>query len=376
MPHPLDEYPIHQVPMSMRYVASSDRNVYDRNIFQAMSRDGAVQLIAGYGVYPNLGVVDGYGCVRMDDKQYVTRASDAAHDNKLDMRVGPFRIEVIEPLAKLRLICDNTDSDGVAYDITWTAAAAPIDEPQHITRTGARIQLDACRFAGTGLWEGTVSAAGQDFAVTHDTWVGTRDRSWGIRPVGESEPQTRYGMEHELGMWWCWVPLRFEDHSMMVIIQEGPDGHRVLTEAVRMFPTESGRHVEQLGWPEIDIAYRPGSRYPTQAVIHVAERGRQPFDVTIELLGGMALNVGCGYGADPDWNHGRWMGRGYVANAVYDMADAAVAGRVGWAPIDFVARATQVGGSHDGAVGYGIFEHMSIGRHEPSGMADIMSVAP
>ena len=140
--------------------------------------------------------------------------------------------------------------------------------------------------------------------------------------------------------------------------------------------TESGRHVEQLGWPEIDIAYRPGSRYPTGAVMHLAERGRQPFDVNIELLGGMALNVGCGYGADPDWNHGRWMGRGYVANAVYDMADAAVAGRVGWAPIDFVARATQVGGSHDGAVGYGIFEHMSIGRHDPSGMADLMSVAP
>ena len=27
---PLDEYPIHQVPMSMAYVAKSDRNAYDR----------------------------------------------------------------------------------------------------------------------------------------------------------------------------------------------------------------------------------------------------------------------------------------------------------------------------------------------------------
>ena len=31
---PLDEHPIHQVPMSMAYVASSDRNMYDRCIYQ------------------------------------------------------------------------------------------------------------------------------------------------------------------------------------------------------------------------------------------------------------------------------------------------------------------------------------------------------
>ena len=31
---PLDEYPIHQVPMSMSHVATSDRNVYDRCIYQ------------------------------------------------------------------------------------------------------------------------------------------------------------------------------------------------------------------------------------------------------------------------------------------------------------------------------------------------------
>ncbi|MFN8025986.1 MAG: hypothetical protein U0W40_06425 [Acidimicrobiia bacterium] len=34
---PLDEYPIHQSPLSMAHVATSDRNFYDRCYFK---RDG------------------------------------------------------------------------------------------------------------------------------------------------------------------------------------------------------------------------------------------------------------------------------------------------------------------------------------------------
>jgi hypothetical protein len=42
LPVPLDEYPIHQAPVSMRYLATSDRNVYDRCIMHCFTRDGAV----------------------------------------------------------------------------------------------------------------------------------------------------------------------------------------------------------------------------------------------------------------------------------------------------------------------------------------------
>ena len=44
MPVPLDEYPIHQVPLSIEYVASSDRNFYDRCYFNAHDRTGDVFL--------------------------------------------------------------------------------------------------------------------------------------------------------------------------------------------------------------------------------------------------------------------------------------------------------------------------------------------
>ena len=88
------------------------------------------------------------------------------------------------------------------------------------------------------------------------------------------------------------------------------------------------------------------------------------------LLLFVALNVGPGYGGDPDWGHGQWKGPGWVEAAVYELTDPAVAGRIPFGVLDHVARATC-----DGAEGSGIFEHASIGRHDPSGFADLGAVA-
>ncbi|MDQ1423718.1 MAG: hypothetical protein QOD72_1216, partial [Acidimicrobiaceae bacterium] len=57
MPTPMDEYPIHQVPLPIAHPATSDRNFYDRCYFNAHDRTGETFLITGLGVYPNLGVI-------------------------------------------------------------------------------------------------------------------------------------------------------------------------------------------------------------------------------------------------------------------------------------------------------------------------------
>ena len=86
---PLDEYPIHQVALPMRYVASSDRNVYDRCIYQGVDHEADAYFITGMGVYPNLGVIDAYATVRRGDKQWAIRTSGARPDDKLNQQVGP-----------------------------------------------------------------------------------------------------------------------------------------------------------------------------------------------------------------------------------------------------------------------------------------------
>ena len=366
MPAPLDEYPVHQLPLSMAQVGPSDRNFYDRCYFNAHDRTGDLFLVTGLGVYPNLGVTDAYATVRRGDRQWAVRCSDALGERGLDARVGPYRVEVIEPLSRIRVVCD-TPERGLAFDLEWEGSFPAIDEPRHVLHSGGRVIIDGCRFAQLGTWSGTLTVDGEDIAVSPERWLGSRDRSWGIRPVGEAEPPGRSAEEPREGFWWLYVPLRFEDFALIVIVQEDPDGTRTLNAASRVWA--DGRH-EQLGWPEIDITYRSGTRLPERARLHLRSPDRRPVEVEVDALTGVALHIGAGYGGDPDWAHGQWKGHRWVDSSVYDLTDPAVAGRVPFGVIDHVARATC-----DGAEGWGLFEHASVGRHDPTGFADWMSVA-
>lgn len=367
MPVPLDEYPVHQLPLSMRYAGSSDRNFYDRCYFNAHDRSGDIFLITGLGVYPNLGVIDAYATVRRGDRQWAVRCSDALESRSLDARVGPYRVEVTEPLSRIRVVCDAADR-GLGFDLTWEGSFDCIDEPRHLMHQGDRVVLDGCRFAQLGTWSGTLSVDGGDISVSPDRWVGSRDRSWGIRPVGEAEPPGRSAEAAREGFWWLYAPIRFDDFALIVIIQEDPDGTRTLNAASRV--CSDGRQ-EQLGWPELDITYRSGSRHPERVVLHMRSADRRSVDVEIETLTGVALHIGAGYGGDPDWAHGQWKGRDWLDSAVYDLTDPSVAGRIPFGVIDHVARATC-----DGSEGWGLFEHASVGRHDPTGFKDWLSVAP
>ena len=365
MPVPLDEYPIHQLPLSMAQVATTDRNVYDRCYLNAHDRTGGTFLITGLGVYPNLGVIDAYATVRRGERQWAVRFSEALTDDRLEQRVGPYRVEVLEPLRRLRVVCDG-DAHGIGFDLTWTGSFPAVQEQPHQIRFGARAIVDAARFAQVGTWQGVLRVAGEELVV--DDWVGTRDRSWGIRPVGEAEPAGRPATEPTAGFWWLYVPLRFERFAVVVIAQERPDGFRTLNDAVRVWP--DGR-VEQLGWPQVQIDYRSGTRHPERASLRCTLRDGSPLQIDVSTLSSIALSVGAGYSGDPDWGHGQWRGVGFAEGTVYDLGDPAVAGRTPYSVIDHAAQATC-----DGETGWGLFEHASMGRHDPSGFADWAAVAP
>ncbi len=100
MPSPMDEYPIHQVPLPIAQPASSDRNFYDRCYFNGHDRTGETFLITGLGVYPNLGVIDAYATVLRGTTQHTVRMSTALTDDRMTQSVGPYRIEVLEPLER------------------------------------------------------------------------------------------------------------------------------------------------------------------------------------------------------------------------------------------------------------------------------------
>jgi hypothetical protein len=190
----------------------------------------------------------------------------------------------------------------------------------------------------------------------------------GVRPVGEAEPQGRPADPPFEGMWWLYVPLRFDDFAVILIMQEDPSGHRVLNDCTRVW--KDGR-VEQLGWPLVTIRHASGTRVPTGASIRCTTPDGKPLDLEVESRLAVPLHVGGGYGGDSDRTHGMWKGPGFTERRTYDLTADDVAGRVMFGVIDHVGRATC-----DAAEGWGLFEHGAIGRHDPSGFADFFTLAP
>lgn len=350
---PLDDYPIHQIPDVMRHVGTSDRNFYDRYYFNCHSRDGERMLIVGLGQYPNLGVTDAFALLRDGPSHRVVRASRELGDDRMNTSVGPFRVEVLEGLRRLRVVLEPGEH-GLAFDLTWDGTIPAQLEPPHVIRSHERLIFDSRRLAQTGRWSGSITVDGTEVAVAPDDWWGCRDRSWGIRPVGEGEPP---GIQAKgTGtFYWLYAPMQFDDHAILCIVQEDGQGRRLLEEAVRVRPEGEP---EFLGRPEYRPVYAPGTRDVTEAVISFRPPAGKPFDVLVTPLLPVHMMVGTGYGLEPDWRHGMYQGPEPKVQAVaYDLRRAEDAARM-WGMVDAVARF-----EYEGRAGVGLFEYWALGPH-------------
>ena len=377
---PLDEYPVHQVPQPIAWPGSSDRNFYDRSYFNAHYRTGEIFLITGIGYYPNLAVKDAFVLVSRRGggkyggdahQQTAVHLSDAIDHNRLNQQVNGYRVEVIDPLQTLRIVMEETE--GIEVDLTWEGLFPVVQEQRHVLRAGNRVTLDAQRFAQLGSWSGQIVIDGTEIAVDPATWIGTRDRSWGIRPVGESDPAGRPADPPFEGMWWLYVPMAFDDFAIVIIIQEDPSGFRSLNDCTRIW--RDGR-IEQLGWPRVNIHYRSGTLIPTGATIDATDATGSPVRFEVESKLPVPIHVGGGYGGDSDWIHGVWKGEKFTERLTYDMNYPGIIGRSGFGVIDHVGRAICYDDSSAPLEGWGLFEHGALGRNDPSGFADWLTVAP
>ncbi len=364
---PLGDFPFHQAAESLAHVATGDRNFYDRYYFNCHGSSDELFAVFGLGQYPNLGVTDAFCAVLHDRTHRVVRASRQLGADRSDTTVGPLRVEVVEPLRRLRVVCEPNEWD-LAVGIEWEGAIPAHAEPRHFQRSATgRVVFDTMRLAQTGRWSGTITLDGHEVAVTPDRWWGSRDRSWGVRPVGEPEPPG-ISAEHPLeGYYWIYAPMQFEGFSLLCILQEEPDGTRVLEQAVRVW-ADPDRPVEALGRPEIELRYAPGTRDAVGATVGLTEPDDgAAFTVEVVPVLPMHVGIGTGYGFDTDWRHGMWQGPLVVQGVSYDLRDPEV--RAGmWGIVDAVARFEVRGGTSAGAVGHGLFETLILGRHDPTGL--------
>jgi hypothetical protein len=352
-----DDYPVHQTAEFIRHVATSDRNFYDRYYFNMHGSTDELFAIFGFGQYPNLGVQDAFLTVRKGEDHYVVRASRPITD-RMDMKTGPFDIDIIEPLKCLRFVVEPNEHD-LFMDVMWTGVTPAIPEPNQFLRSEGKVVFDTQRLAQCGIWEGTLTIAGETVSITPDRWWGTRDRSWGVRPVGEQEPQgIRTGVPSMAGMW-NYFPMQFDDHCIFYINHEEADGTRKLVQSERVWA--DGR-IEQLGRFEWEHEMQPGTRLMKRSIIRFPDAPDGPIEVRCESLLPHFFGIGSGYGLDADWRHGMYQGPDTVVQGLHKpVSEIWQLGQ--FAVVDHVARF-----EYDGHVGHGLYEQAFIGAFPKVGL--------
>jgi hypothetical protein len=310
--------------------------------------------------------------VSIGHEQHTVRASRELGSDRMDTVVGPLGVEVIQGLKKLRITCDENEW-GVAADLTFTGVVEALEEPHTFSRRYGRVIQDVTRYAQVGVWEGQLIAAGRDFDVTPDRWKGVRDRSWGVRPVGEPEaPGIRarertdgYGFRHD------WIPMQFDDHMLKIQIDQDGDGHRHLEESMRVWNIDQNRPVDHLGRPDVDIEYLSGTREMRKATVRTTDPEGKPIVVTNTPLRTLYLAAGSGYIPDGTWGHGYYQGPLKVEGVVHDLSDPEERRRYARLNETLCRFETDTG-----EVGYGMHENLIAGIFRPGGFLTADAVAP
>jgi hypothetical protein len=360
-----DDYPIHQTPEPIAY-AGTDRNFYDRYFFNGYAPDpGDGRMLAvAFGVYPHLNIADAAFCWLSGGRQVNLHASCWLGMERMALRVGPIRIEVTEPLRTLRVVVDAPDR-GIAADLRFTGRAFPIEEPRFTRREGPRTLLDYTRLTQNGAYQGWVEVDGARIGLAG--FVGTRDRSWGVRPIGARDPQAPAPAAPPQ-FFWLWSPCVFAEGDLFFHTNDDAGGRPWNRRAVWMPLGGAAEAEERLPAGAATLAWRPGTRRAGEATVDLGDAGRLRFAPVAELT-----MAGLGYG-HPVWGHG--LNHGELAVEREDWAVAEIDQRL---PQHFHVQAlsdvtwTGAKGSWHGR---GVLEQLAIGAHAPSGFTGLMDTAP
>lgn len=349
----LDDFPFHQNADVMAHVGTSDRNFYDRYYFNLHASNSDLFMVMGMGQYPNLGVKDAFAVVRRGDAHHVVRASSPIGD-RADITVGPIGVEVVRGLHEVRFYVQDDANHPIAMDVTWSGAMPAYLEPRQLVRRHGRALFDSTRFAQTGRWEGWLRIGEERFDVKPDRWKGARDRSWGVRPVGESEPPGIHAGESVMQGMWNYAPMQFDDYSILYICHEHATGKRELEEAVRVWHNPE-KEPEHLGRPEHQHRLNAKKTFIEEGMIRFPHAPGGALEIRAIPMEHLYVMVGTGYGLENDWRHGMYQGNSTVVQQL--SLDMNKDRERMFGLVDCATRFE----SSNGDVGYGLFEWMFIG---------------
>ncbi len=364
----------------MAQTAGTDLNHYDRYFFNGYTKDTRLFFALAMGLYPNRHVADAHFSVvlngrTVDAEQINVHASRRAPLDRADAnKVGPIEVEVIDPLNALRLAIDAPEH-GLRADLTFVRRSAPIEEPHFFNQVGQRVVMDSTRMTQFGEWEGWVEVDGEVIDLEAGETVGSRDRSWGVRPVGEPAPTGAPVADPQF--YWLWAPLNFDTFSTHFDVNEYFDGKRWHETGFVSLANNGngngdgddavGAQAEAMRSVDYRIGWQPGTRRAEWFEIDFVPWNGEPSTIKLEPLFDFHM-LGIGYG-HPEWRHGIWKGELAVGgdrwrlpvedpNAPHHMH------------IQSIVRATTTGGLGENE-GLGTLEQLAFGRHDPTGLTGL-----
>jgi hypothetical protein len=364
---PFDDYPIHQTALPIAHPASGDPNHYDRFWFNGYTED--FYFACGMAVYPNRGIIDGAFAVVHDGVQRSVFASGRIPEDRGQTRIGPLTIDIEEALRITRVRVDAANL-GIDADVRFTARTVALEEPRQTMVVGTKTVMDSTRLTQWGTWTGRINAGGADLPI--DRVYGTKDRSWGLRPVGEPTPAAPTNDLPQI--FFLWSPINWEDCCTHFLCFERGNGDRFIgSQAVLQIvgagePTwgvdATDRGIEHLAGTVANVRWAPGLRRSQGASLRLLRHSGEEEQIELEPLMTFRMR-GLGY-TNPEWGHGRWHGENEVGSETHKVEE--LDNLEPWnIHIQQVMRARW-----GDRVGLGVLEQLAFGEHRPSGLTGFL----
>lgn len=345
------------------HVVDSDRAWTEKFWCNIHDTTGKLVVVTGFGVYPNRNVMDGFGCVNLDNKtQYNIRLSRELRPQIDELKIGPLSWEVVEGLRKIRLALGRNDH-GISYELEFMGSMPAHEEIPQVRRDKGRIFMNTCRMAQLGRAKGWVKVGGKTYQVDEQTWWAQRDHSWGIR-MGVGAPETGVqspDISFFTAMMINWFTAQFEKWGLHYYLMEKADGTVEYLSGAVVYPFGDERKEMPLVAVDHNFEYYPhGGRMKAGQVVLTAADGSK-IELSMRQLSTLYLRGG-GYLGYKGFSHGLWMGPNWTDGEKWEVGDPKVADEVHG--LDDTVCEYRCGSQ----VGYGIIENLVLGPFPKYGL--------
>jgi len=292
---------------------TSDENAYDRYFTNGFHRSGDFYFALALGRYPNRRVMDAALTIQIGGVHHSFFASREDPADPSEMKLHALELKIDDPMQQMTITLDQNES-GMACRLRWHARSAPLEEERSTIRTRGRLTNDTTRWTQFGCWEGWFEIDGVRTEVEKSMCPGVKDRSWGLRILGDSSGEN-YRATPQL--FWNWVPLNFDTFCVHSLRFEDTSSGKTINQQSVIAPLYAYGEQVPIHEPQLEhIDYWThnyevdhSSRRIIGGDIFLGNDGdpgqSRKIEIGPPLLTAWTYAIGYGH---PEWNHGTWHG--------------------------------------------------------------------